>query len=157
MFKKIKAKLSAQRLNEEKLYAYVLDEMDQGIKRNGLWAKAISDARGIDGKAEALYIKYRVQSLYDEGNILDLVLDEVRKTEKEYESLQAINQEEERAEEERAEEEKERISKEEKKKEKRAASIIKSNEDNGRIVSKEEKDLKDLKDRINKAKVAAGY
>lgn len=51
---------------EEALYKRVLNEMDAGIVREGIWAKALADCLGDEKKAHSLYIKYRVQSLADE-------------------------------------------------------------------------------------------
>ena len=54
------------RLNEEILYAEALREMESGARRDGLWAKSLSDSEFNESKAKALYIKLRVQSLRDE-------------------------------------------------------------------------------------------
>ena len=51
---------------EEVLYRQVLDEMESGVMRKGIYAKALADGLGDEGKAQSLYIKYRVQSLIDE-------------------------------------------------------------------------------------------
>ena len=50
---------------EEALYKQVLDEVDSGVMRKGIYAKALADSSGDGGKAQSLYIKYRVQSLID--------------------------------------------------------------------------------------------
>ncbi|WP_207061777.1 hypothetical protein [Motiliproteus sp. SC1-56] len=55
-----------QRLSEEQLYDFVAEELAQGEKRTGLWLKALENSEGIEDRAKALYIKYRVQSLKDE-------------------------------------------------------------------------------------------
>ncbi len=73
MFKKIKANLSAQRLIEEELYAQISAEISDGVIREGLWIKATANAGGNESKTKALYIKYRVQSIHDEANVLDNV------------------------------------------------------------------------------------
>ena len=51
---------------EEALYKQVLDEVESGVMRKGIYAKALADGLGDVGKAQSLYIKYRVQSLIDE-------------------------------------------------------------------------------------------
>ena len=51
---------------EEALYRQVLDEVESGVMRKGIYAKALADGLGDEGKAQSLYIKYRVQSLIDE-------------------------------------------------------------------------------------------
>lgn len=62
----IRQKGAEGRLTEEVLYAEVLREMEAGIRRDGLWAKALSEAGGAEAVAKAGYIKLRVQSLRDE-------------------------------------------------------------------------------------------
>ena len=51
---------------EEIIYAEVLAEIKAGIRRDGLWAKALSESNGDINKTKALYIKYRAKSLGDE-------------------------------------------------------------------------------------------
>ena len=51
---------------EEALYKRVLDEVEAGVMRKGIFAKALADCLGDEKKAHSLYIKYRVQSLADE-------------------------------------------------------------------------------------------
>lgn len=65
IFEKFK-KVAEHRRNEEKIYAAVLNEMQQGIRREGLWAKAIAKSEGNENKATSLYLEYRAQSLADE-------------------------------------------------------------------------------------------
>lgn len=69
MFKKIKRNSAAARQFEEQLYEQVVGELTKGQRRNGLWAKALADSDGQEGKAKALYIQYRVQSLKDETEL----------------------------------------------------------------------------------------
>ena len=54
---------------EEALYKQVLDEVESGVMRKGIYAKALADGLGDEGKAQSLYIKYRVQSLVDEQRV----------------------------------------------------------------------------------------
>jgi hypothetical protein len=70
LFEDYKSKRILQRLSEEQLYAIIHEELEQGIKRQGLWAKAIADSSGDERNAMANYIKLRFQSLQDE---LDLI------------------------------------------------------------------------------------
>ena len=51
---------------EEALYKQVLDEIESGIRRKGIYAKALADSLGDVLKAESLYIRYRVESLRNE-------------------------------------------------------------------------------------------
>lgn len=72
-WKKIKQNAMLGRLVEEKLYEQVLREIESGIRRDGLWAKAIQNSNGNDQEAKALYIRYRVQSLKDEIDISNAI------------------------------------------------------------------------------------
>ena len=51
---------------EEAFYQKVLNEIQKGFMREGIYAKALADSLGDKSKAESLYIKYRVQILKDE-------------------------------------------------------------------------------------------
>ncbi len=66
MFNKIKKKFAVGRLSEEVLYGHVARELEQGVVRDGLWAKAHAYSEGDDKKTKALYMQYRVQSLIDD-------------------------------------------------------------------------------------------
>ncbi|MCO7473031.1 hypothetical protein [Stenotrophomonas maltophilia] len=57
------------RISEEKLYASVMKELESGVRRDGLWLKAIEMSNADQAKAKILYIKYRVQSMKDELDI----------------------------------------------------------------------------------------
>lgn len=69
MFDKLRRASAASRLIEEQLYEQVVNELANGKRRNGLWAKALANSEGIEDKAKALYIQYRVQSIKDEVEI----------------------------------------------------------------------------------------
>jgi hypothetical protein len=66
MLSDIKAKAAAARLFDEQLHAQVIREIEAGQRRDGIWAKALSDSNGSENETKALYIKYRVQSIRDE-------------------------------------------------------------------------------------------
>lgn len=66
IFNRFKKKNAAQRLLEERLYEIVLEELQKGVRRAGLWAKALAKSEGDESKAKALYISFRAQSLKDE-------------------------------------------------------------------------------------------
>lgn len=70
LFDDIKAKGAAYRLTEEAMYAEASREIESGQRRDGLWAKAMSESDMDQGKAGARYIKLRVQSLRDEITVL---------------------------------------------------------------------------------------
>ena len=57
---------AATRLREEMLYEVVAEEIDNKVRRSGLWAKAFAISNGDENAAEAKYILLRVQSLRDE-------------------------------------------------------------------------------------------
>jgi hypothetical protein len=61
---------SMERLTEEARFEVVCKELDEGIKRPGLWLKAKTEARGNMNAAEAIYAGLRVQSLKDEEEML---------------------------------------------------------------------------------------
>jgi len=56
---------------EEYVFEMVANEIQSGIKKTGLWAKAISEANGNENTARGLYIKYRAQSMIDEAYIAE--------------------------------------------------------------------------------------
>ena len=60
---------SVQRLSEEQMYALAVQEIESGQRRDGLWGKAYAESGGNVDKAKAVYIKLRVQSLYDEVHL----------------------------------------------------------------------------------------
>jgi hypothetical protein len=65
----LKTEAIRSRIAEEELYALVLREIESGVRRDGLWAKALANADGNEEKAKGLYIEYRAQSLLDEIDI----------------------------------------------------------------------------------------
>lgn len=69
LFDDIRAKGAALRITEEILYAEVLREIESGVRRDGIWAKALSESEMREGVAKAKYIKLRVQALKDEVSI----------------------------------------------------------------------------------------
>lgn len=63
---------------EENIFELVAHEIQSGIKRSGIWAKAISEAIGDEMVAKSLYIRYRAQSMIDEVYLAE---EEKRKSE----------------------------------------------------------------------------
>jgi hypothetical protein len=51
---------------EELLHAMVMREMQQGIRRDGLWAQALAETGADPQKAQAAYIRLRVATLRQE-------------------------------------------------------------------------------------------
>jgi len=70
---------ATQRLTEEAAYAVAVEEFESGNRRPGLWGKAFAESEGDLDKASALYIKLRVQSLFDEAQ---LILNDEREAER---------------------------------------------------------------------------
>lgn len=66
----IRTQGAAVRITEEILYAEVLREMEQGVRREGLWAQAMSSSNMQENEALAKYIILRVQSIKDEISLL---------------------------------------------------------------------------------------
>lgn len=79
MFDKLWRSSAAARLLEERFYEQVVKELSQGQRRDGLWAKALSNSEGIEEKEKALYIRYRVQSIKDEVEISQALAEEAEK------------------------------------------------------------------------------
>lgn len=75
-WKKAKQTAIVNRLVEEKIYEQVLHEIESGLRRDGLWAKALQKSRGNEQEAKALYIEYRVQSVKDEAEIAQTLSNE---------------------------------------------------------------------------------
>ncbi len=79
MFKKAKLSNSVNRINEEALYELVAEELTNDEIRIGLWTKAEANSDGNQAKVKSLYIQYRVQSLIDEGRVVEAVADKAVK------------------------------------------------------------------------------
>jgi len=73
VFEKLRRRFALSRLQEERLYEKVLLELSSGQKRGGLWAKALANCNGAEEKSESLYIRYRVQSIRDEMEIIGAI------------------------------------------------------------------------------------
>jgi len=63
--RKVENTLADSRLEEELIYKHILEEMDSGVIRDGLYAKAMANSHGDESKAKSLYMKYRLQSVKD--------------------------------------------------------------------------------------------
>ena len=57
------------RKGEEAYYHQALTELESGKVNKGVYARALADSSGDEAKAQSLYLKYRVQSIADEGTI----------------------------------------------------------------------------------------
>lgn len=68
----IRRKIASARISDEILYAQALREYEDGIRRDGLWARALAQSNMQKDEALALYLKLRVQSLRDELAIMEV-------------------------------------------------------------------------------------
>ena len=79
IFAKAKTNSAIDRLLEEQMFETAVSEFKSGEIREGLMAKALTETEGDTKKAEALYLKLRVQSLKDEANVQHSLIQEVEK------------------------------------------------------------------------------
>ena len=63
--RKVETTLADSRLEEELIYKHILEEMDSGVIRDGLYAKAMANGNGDEAQTKSLYMKYRLQSVKD--------------------------------------------------------------------------------------------
>ena len=63
--RKVETTLADSRFEEELIYKHIIEEMDSGVIRDGLYAKAMANSNGDESKAKSLYMKYRLQSVKD--------------------------------------------------------------------------------------------
>ena len=89
MFNKNSKDSVIERLAETKLFEYVMDELADGNKQRGEWGQAMVECEGNKTKAEAAYIRLRVQSLKDSIALGNIIEDETLK------EIQSMLQEEE--------------------------------------------------------------
>lgn len=66
LWKKAKDRAVLGRLEEEAFYAQAADEMSRGVRREGLWAKAVSQSNGNASVVRTKYISLLVEALRDE-------------------------------------------------------------------------------------------
>jgi hypothetical protein len=71
LFSKLSTSLALKRLEEEKLFLQVHDELENGTINKGLWMKALANSGGDESLAKIKYIKFRIQSFKDEIAISD--------------------------------------------------------------------------------------
>jgi len=58
---------------EESIYKQVVRDLENNKKRYGLWKLAMKESEGLEDMCKTLYIKYCVQSIIGEHEILDTV------------------------------------------------------------------------------------
>ena len=54
-------------ITEDQAYEIVAAELQQGIRKDGIWVKAFSQAVGDENKANAIYIELRKWAILDEN------------------------------------------------------------------------------------------
>ena len=69
----VKTKIALSRLQEEQVFEFILNELEAGIIRRGLMAKAMTLGHGDEGKIQGEYIKLRYQSLIDENTVMEAI------------------------------------------------------------------------------------
>ena len=74
-----KKKEIIERAEDEMLFEYVMDEMEETEPIKGLWAKAIAHSEGNNDKAKSMYMQFRVQSIKDEFDALKILYNEMSK------------------------------------------------------------------------------
>ena len=79
LFSKLNRIAADARRAEEALYAMAAEEVANGDVKPGLWAKAFADSEGQESRAQATYLKLRVQQMNDELVAINRVMGRVRK------------------------------------------------------------------------------
>ena len=77
LFKNYKRQAAWTRKQEETVYEFIAEEMEKGIIRKGLMAKALSESEGNQERADGAYIKLRFQSIKDEFVIFEEFLEAI--------------------------------------------------------------------------------
>jgi len=72
MIDDLKKLFAERRLKDEAIYAHVLNEIESGHRRDGLWAKALADSKFNENETKSRYIKLRVQSIKDELDLAQI-------------------------------------------------------------------------------------
>ncbi len=79
MFNYFKKIAISNRVNDEFLYEYVLNEIETDTVAKGLWAKAIAHSEGNEKKVKPLYMQYRVQDIKDEFTKKNIAYEELKR------------------------------------------------------------------------------
>ncbi|HQR69911.1 MAG TPA: hypothetical protein PLE54_04865 [Burkholderiaceae bacterium] len=74
----------AKRIDEQIIYAEALREIESGVRRDGLWAKAVASSNGDEPKAKSAYICLVAAAIRDDQYLLRRVAqDQALKLERE--------------------------------------------------------------------------
>ncbi|WP_447729048.1 hypothetical protein [Pseudoxanthomonas suwonensis] len=63
------------RMNDERLHALALAEVESGVRRDGLWAKAMIEGQGDPTRSRAAYLRLLVITLRDEQYLVERLAD----------------------------------------------------------------------------------
>ena len=69
IFDKLKLDSASTRLSDDDLFEQAYDELQNDELIKSVWARALSESDGDEKKAEALYLKLRVQQIKDEKHV----------------------------------------------------------------------------------------
>jgi hypothetical protein len=70
----VKMNVKMDSLEEEKLYEFVMDELENGMVRKGVWGKAVAKSNGNDSQIKSNYLDLRVKSLKNDANLIRSIL-----------------------------------------------------------------------------------
>ena len=73
VWKLLKDKIVLDRVRDAAFHDAAIEEIASGVRRQGLWAKALIEAHGDERTAKMVYVKLLVVALKDEAYIADRV------------------------------------------------------------------------------------
>lgn len=79
IFRRFQDSAAINRKAEECIYEAVIEEIKNGIRKEGLWAQALVKAQGSEQKAEAAYIALRAQAMKDDVRLFESFRQEMEK------------------------------------------------------------------------------
>jgi hypothetical protein len=79
MFNFIKKKMIETRDQDDMLFEYVMEEMEDNVIIKSSWAKAIAYSEGDENKAKSLYMQYRVQAIKDMLTKFNIAYNEIER------------------------------------------------------------------------------
>lgn len=65
-FKTLRSRIDANKISDEAYYEMAGEEISRGKIRTGIWLKALSEAEGNESRAQAIYLKLRVDAMRQE-------------------------------------------------------------------------------------------
>ena len=88
MFLKSDLEKAKERKKEEYYFNIIAKELEQNVKHNPTWAKALANSNGDTEKAKSHYINYRLQSLKDDTILQEEINNQKKATKIREEQLQ---------------------------------------------------------------------